>query len=279
MRSILPMLAGVAMPTPKASAFSVSDLIARGGTATEPAEAEAINEEVAAAMAPKTPKFRARYTAPDVEDVIPLALDLLRRPKLMRSATPDLKDRTGVKSEKRLRLDATIEVMGALNKVPMQTDPSTAAKLLWTIAETIECKIEMLMQIKSKYYLRPCDQLENRYLLKLRQRRMQPVISRMHKKGTMEENAKKKGRKVNKTATKAVVGASLELIKAKRNQKPEVRQAARDAALREVKERAKTKQAAKKVEKKVAAPTKAAAPKQSKAATKSQGKAPSKGRR
>ena len=95
----------------------------------------------------------------------------------------------------------------------------------------------------------------------------------------MEENAKKKGRKVNKTATKAVVGASLELIKAKRNQKPEVRQAARDAALREVKERAKTKQAAKKVEKKVAAPTKAAAPKQSKAATKSQGKAPSKGRR
>ena len=107
----------------------------------------------------------------------------------------------------------------------------------------------------------------------------QIMYRRMHKKGTMEENAKKKGRKVNKTATKAVVGASLELIKAKRNQKPEVRQAARDAALREVKERAKTKQAAKKVEKKVAAPTKAAAPKQSKAATKSQGKAPSKGRR
>ena len=38
-RSILPMLAGVAMPTPRPTAFSVSDLIARGGTAsTEPVE-------------------------------------------------------------------------------------------------------------------------------------------------------------------------------------------------------------------------------------------------
>jgi hypothetical protein len=38
-RSILPMLAGVAMPTPKAAGYSVSDLIARGGTAsTEPAD-------------------------------------------------------------------------------------------------------------------------------------------------------------------------------------------------------------------------------------------------
>ena len=68
------------------------------------------------------------------------------------------------------------------------------------------------------------------------------MYRRMHKKGTMEENAKKKGRKVNKTATKAVVGASLELIKQKRNQKPEVRAAAREAALREIKERAKAKQ-------------------------------------
>merc|ERR1719305_1704652 len=81
------------------------------------------------------------------------------------------------------------------------------------------------------------------------------MYRRMHKKGTLEEGAKKKGRKVNKAATKAVVGASLELIKAKRNQKPEVRA----AALREVKERAKAKQAAKKESKpKSAPPAKAA---------------------
>merc|ERR1712146_502942 len=87
------------------------------------------------------------------------------------------------------------------------------------------------------------------------------LCRRMHKKGTMEDTSKKKARKVTKTTTKAVVGASLELIKAKRNQKPEVRAAAREAALREVKERQKAKQAAKKVEKPKAAPVKAQPPK------------------
>jgi large subunit ribosomal protein L24e len=87
------------------------------------------------------------------------------------------------------------------------------------------------------------------------------VYRRMHKKGTLEESQRKKARKVNKATTKAVVGASLEVIKAKRNQKPEVRAAAREAALREVKERAKAKQAAKKVDKPKPAPAKAPAPK------------------
>eukprot|EP00310_Coccolithus_braarudii_P018975 CAMPEP_0183336780 /NCGR_PEP_ID=MMETSP0164_2-20130417/4644_1 /TAXON_ID=221442 /ORGANISM="Coccolithus pelagicus ssp braarudi, Strain PLY182g" /LENGTH=160 /DNA_ID=CAMNT_0025506369 /DNA_START=260 /DNA_END=742 /DNA_ORIENTATION=- len=87
------------------------------------------------------------------------------------------------------------------------------------------------------------------------------VYRRMHKKGTLEESQRKKARKVNKATTKAVVGASLEVIKAKRNQKPEVRAAAREAALREVKERAKAKQALKKVDKPKPAPVKAPAPK------------------
>ena len=106
------------------------------------------------------------------------------------------------------------------------------------------------------------------------------MYRRMHKKGTLEDNSKKKSRRVNKTATKAVVGASLEQIKIKRNQKPEVRAAAREAALREVKERAKAKQAEKKAaaKSKPAAP-KPAAPKQSKAAQKAGGKAPPKGTR
>merc|ERR1712060_945349 len=94
------------------------------------------------------------------------------------------------------------------------------------------------------------------------------LYRRMHKKGTLEESARKKTRKVNKAATKAVVGASLELIKAKRNQKPEVRAAAREAALREVKERAKAKQALKKAEKTKAPAVKAPAPKSGKAPAK-----------
>jgi len=89
------------------------------------------------------------------------------------------------------------------------------------------------------------------------------LYRRMHKKGTLEDTQKKTKRKVSKAATKAVVGASLELIKQKRNQKPEVRAAAREAALREIKERAKAKQAEKKkvVAKPVQAEKKAAMPK------------------
>ena len=103
------------------------------------------------------------------------------------------------------------------------------------------------------------------------------MYRRIRKKGTLEESQKKKARKVNKSATKAVVGASLELIKAKRNQKPEVRAAAREAALREVKERSKAKQAAKKEVKTKAAPVKAAPPKQSKAQSKATNKQGAKG--
>merc|ERR1712228_901339 len=103
------------------------------------------------------------------------------------------------------------------------------------------------------------------------------VYRRMHKKGTLEESQRKKARKVNKATTKAVVGASLEVIKAKRNQKPEVRAAAREAALREVKERAKAKQAAKKVDKPKPPPAKAPMPKGGKQ-SKAQNKGGAKGR-
>ena len=103
------------------------------------------------------------------------------------------------------------------------------------------------------------------------------MYRRMHKKGTLEDSNKKRARKVTKAATKSVVGASLELIKQKRNQKPEVRAAAREAALREVKERAKAKQTAKKETKPKAAPVKAAPPKQSKAQAKATNKQGAKG--
>ena len=101
------------------------------------------------------------------------------------------------------------------------------------------------------------------------------LYRRAMKKGTLEDAMKKKARKVTKATVKSVAGASLDIIKAKRNQKPEVRAAAREAALREVKERTKAKQAAKKAEaKKAPAATKAApAAKQSKAMAKAGGKA------
>jgi large subunit ribosomal protein L24e len=54
---------------------------------------------------------------------------------------------------------------------------------------------------------------------------------RLHRKGLTEEIVKKKTRKVQKVE-RAIVGASLEVIRQKRNQKPEMRAAAREAAER-----------------------------------------------
>ena len=55
----------------------------------------------------------------------------------------------------------------------------------------------------------------------------------------MSEASRRKRRTAGKNAARAIVGVSLELINKKRTEKPEVRQASREAALREVKERAK----------------------------------------
>merc|ERR1719482_1678990 len=61
---------------------------------------------------------------------------------------------------------------------------------------------------------------------------------RMNKKGSKDEAHKKRSRKAQKFQ-KAIVGMSLDDIRRKKAQKPELRQAAKDAALKE----AKSKQA------------------------------------
>merc|ERR1712124_220731 len=66
---------------------------------------------------------------------------------------------------------------------------------------------------------------------------------------TLFNQRKKRGGKA--TLSRAIAGASLEVIQKKRAEKPEVRQAARDSALREVKERMKKDKAAKKAAAKV----------------------------
>merc|ERR1712226_1366586 len=59
---------------------------------------------------------------------------------------------------------------------------------------------------------------------------------RMNKKGKADEQAKKRTRKVQKFQ-KAIVGMSLDDIKKKKAMKPELRQAAKDAAAKEAKAR------------------------------------------
>eukprot|EP00697_Spironema_sp_BW2_P003618 gnl/Spiro4/14818_TR7991_c0_g1_i1.p2 gnl/Spiro4/14818_TR7991_c0_g1~~gnl/Spiro4/14818_TR7991_c0_g1_i1.p2 ORF type:complete len:159 (-),score=73.68 gnl/Spiro4/14818_TR7991_c0_g1_i1:106-582(-) len=84
---------------------------------------------------------------------------------------------------------------------------------------------------------------------------------RLHKKGTVEAEAKKKAKKVGKVF-KAIAGLSIEDLKKKRMQTPTVRKAARDDAARAAKERArKVKDEKKKAAATGKAPKKAAAPK------------------
>lgn len=70
----------------------------------------------------------------------------------------------------------------------------------------------------------------------------------MHKKGITEEVAKKRSRRTVKHQ-RAVVGASMDAIRAKRNMKPEARAAARAAAIRDGKEKKKAEEAKRKSEK------------------------------
>merc|ERR1711948_142537 len=66
---------------------------------------------------------------------------------------------------------------------------------------------------------------------------------RMNKKGKADEAGKKRTRKAQKFQ-KAIVGMSLEDIKKKKAQKPELRQQAKDAAAKEAKARQAKKPAA-----------------------------------
>ncbi|XP_006888810.1 PREDICTED: 60S ribosomal protein L24-like [Elephantulus edwardii] len=71
------------------------------------------------------------------------------------------------------------------------------------------------------------------------------LYRRKHKKGQSEEIQKKRTQRAVKFQ-RAITGASLADIMAKRNQKPEVRKAQREQAIRAAKEAKKAKQASKK---------------------------------
>ena len=70
----------------------------------------------------------------------------------------------------------------------------------------------------------------------------------MHKKGITEEVAKKRSRRTVKHQ-RGVVGMTLDSLAAKRNQKPEVREAARLAALKKGKEDKKARAETRKADK------------------------------
>ncbi|KKY15735.1 putative 60s ribosomal protein l24 [Phaeomoniella chlamydospora] len=74
------------------------------------------------------------------------------------------------------------------------------------------------------------------------------LYRRMHKKGISEEVAKKRTRRTVKSQ-RAIVGASLDVIKERRSMRPEARTAARQAAISEGKEKKAALESKKKAEK------------------------------
>ncbi|TAQ85533.1 hypothetical protein B7494_g6149 [Chlorociboria aeruginascens] len=74
------------------------------------------------------------------------------------------------------------------------------------------------------------------------------LFRRQHKKGISEEVAKKRSRRTVKSQ-RAIVGASLDVIKERRTMRPEARVAARQAAIKEGKDKKAAAQSAKKAEK------------------------------
>ena len=74
------------------------------------------------------------------------------------------------------------------------------------------------------------------------------LYRRQHRKGISEEVAKKRSRRTVK-AQRGIVGASLDVIKERRTQRPEARSAARAAAIKESKDKKAATAAAKKADK------------------------------
>merc|ERR1711982_132129 len=92
---------------------------------------------------------------------------------------------------------------------------------------------------------------EKSHLMKRNPRKINWTVlyRRKHKKGLQEEVSKKRTRRTAKFQ-RAITGASLADIMAKRNQKPEVRKAQREQAIRAAKEKQKAKTAQKQTQKK-----------------------------
>ncbi|THU57968.1 hypothetical protein C4D60_Mb03t09180 [Musa balbisiana] len=75
------------------------------------------------------------------------------------------------------------------------------------------------------------------------------MYRKQHKKDIHAEAVKKRRRTTKKPYSRSIVGATLEVIQKKRTEKPEVRDAARESALREIKERIKKTKDEKKAKK------------------------------
>merc|ERR1719341_811397 len=98
-----------------------------------------------------------------------------------------------------------------------------------------------LIKVDGKSYKFLSSRTHKAHMLKRNPREVTWTVlyRRKHKKGLEEETAKKRNKRTTKFQ-RAVVGATLQDIMAKRNQKPEVRKAQREQAVRAAKESKKS---------------------------------------
>merc|ERR1711881_589393 len=98
-----------------------------------------------------------------------------------------------------------------------------------------------LIKVDGKSYRFLSGRTHKAHLLKRNPRKVTWTVlyRRKHKKGQEEDVSKKRNKRTQKFQ-RAVVGATLQDIMAKRNQKPEVRKVQREQAIRAAKELKKT---------------------------------------
>merc|ERR1712121_81261 len=133
--------------------------------------------------------------------------------------------------------------------------PTSAAKMRIELCSYSGYKIypghgKRMVRTDGRVYNFLSHKCERSHLMKRNPREINWTVlyRRKHKKGQQEETVKKRTRRTQKF-TRAITGATLSDIMAKRNQKPEVRKAQREQAIRAYKEKQKAKDAVKKVSK------------------------------
>ncbi|MCJ1378270.1 60S ribosomal protein L24 [Xylographa soralifera] len=120
------------------------------------------------------------------------------------------------------------------------------------IADGITSKLQGKLYVRgdSKIFRFQNGKTESLFLQRKNPRRIAwtTLFRRQHKKGISEEIAKKRTRRTVKQQ-RGIVGASLDVIKERRAQRPEARAAARQAAIKEGKEKKTAAESKKKMEK------------------------------
>ncbi|KAI4152394.1 MAG: hypothetical protein LQ340_002936 [Diploschistes diacapsis] len=111
-------------------------------------------------------------------------------------------------------------------------------------------KGKLFVRGDSKIFRFQSGKSESLFLQKKNPRRIAWTVlfRRQHRKGISEEAAKKRTRRTVKQQ-RGIVGASLDVIKERRNQRPEARSAARQQAVKDAKEKKAAAESKKKAEK------------------------------